>query len=208
MICTRKPRRRGGGGSPKTRVAGRESECAGILSPDSAFDPAAVRSWVEGPRLARYLADVLLYRRAAFGPAVRRVKYVRIAAADRARIGYFPIAVLCRPAQPAPDTPAGPGAAMARVVWLSPETAVKQVIHHDDLTVAEYRLLPEVIERGEAFEQHDRRRLVVFHQPEGGRLYRAIVKRTREGERFLTTFHRANHRDRQAIRRQLLNGDG
>lgn len=207
MICTRKPRRREGGGSPKTRVAGRESECAGILSPDSAFDPAAVRSWVEGPRLARYLADVLLYRRAAFGLAVRRVKYVRIAAADRARIGYFPIAVLCRPAQSAPDTLAGPGAAMARVVWLSPETAVKQVIHHDDLTVAEYRLLPDVIEHGEVLGRDDGVRRFVFHELEDGTLYRVIVKRAPDGHLFLATFHRAKQRDRRSIRRRLLSGD-
>ena len=208
MIYTKGSGQRESPGSLEPRGADPEPESAGLQCTDSTFDTSAVRSWVEGPRLARYLADVLLYRKAAFGPAVRRVKYVRIAQSDRAGLGYFPIAVLCRPTRAAPDAPTGGGTAMSRVVWLSPETAVKQVIHHDDLTVAEYRLLPEVIERGEAFEQHDRRRLVVFHEPEGERLYRAIVKRTRNDEQFLTTFHRANQRDRQAIRRRLLNGDG
>ena len=163
MIYVERHGRHESSGSPNPRGADPEPECAGIRSPDSAFDPVAVRSWVQGPRLARYMADVLLYRRAAFGPAVRRVKYVRIAASDRARIGYFPIVAVCRPAHPAPDAPTGAEAAMAGVVWLSPETAVKQVIHHDDLTVAEYRLLPEVIERGEAFQRKDGVRRFVFH---------------------------------------------
>ena len=207
MIYTGRTGRRESRGSLEPRGADTEPECAGIRSPDSTFDPAAVRSWVRGPRLARYLADVLLYRRAAFGAAVRRVKYVRIAASDRARIGCFPIAVICRPARPAPDAPTGGGTAMTRVVWLSPETAVKQVIHHDDLTVAEYRLLPDVIEHGEVLGRNDGVRRFVFHELEDGTLYRVIVKRTPDGHLFLATFHRAKQRDRRAIRRRLLNGD-
>lgn len=203
MIYTENPGPRESRGSPNHRGADPEPECAGIRSPDSAFDPAAVRSWVRGPRLARYLADVLLYRRAAFAPAVRRVRYVRIAEADRARIGCFPIAVLCRPAQEVPEPPTDGGTAAARVVWLTPETAVKQVIHHDDLTAAAYRVLPEIVEHGEVFERDSGRLLTFFDEDEDGCLYRTVIKQAPDGACLLATFHRARMRDWRAARRNM-----
>lgn len=169
---------------------------------------AAVRSVVEGPILDRFLTEANAYRRRAFPLTIRRVKLVRIAEeAEKRRIGFLPVAVLAGHPPHTPETPTIERAIPGQVVWLSAETAVKQIIHHDDLAVADYRLLPEVIENGEAFRQDAERRLVVFHELEGGRLYRAIMKRTRDGQLFLATFHRTNQRGRQAMRRRLLNGD-
>lgn len=202
MIYTKGSGRRKSRGSLEPRGADPEPECAGIRSPDSAFDPAAVRPWVGGPRLDRYLAEVSLYRRAAFEPTVRRVRCVRIAEADRARIGYFPIAVLCRPAPESAEARAD-ASAMARVVWLSPETAVKQVIHHDDLTATAYRVLREIVEQGEVFERENGRLLTFFDQDESGCLYRAVVKQAPDSTCFLATFHRARMRDWRAARRNM-----
>ena len=82
---------------------------------------------------------------------------------------------------------------------LSAETAVKQVIHHPDLTLAEYLRLRKVIEHGERFVKDGR--LVFFQETDAGHLYRAIVKMGADNRLFLVTFHRAKPRDRRAARR-------
>lgn len=170
---------------------------------------AAVRSVVGGPVLDRYLAEVWAYRQRVLPHETPSVKFVKIAEdAEKRRIGFIPVAVLSGRPRHTPKTPGIEREIPGEVVWLSAETAVKQVIHHDDLTASDYRQLPEVIEHGEAFNLEDQRRLVVFHELASEKLYRAVIKTTRDGERFLTTFHRANQRDREAIRRRLLNGDG
>lgn len=73
-------------------------------------------------------------------------------------------------------------------VLLSEQTLVKQLKNHPDLTLAEYRLLPDIINRGEVIQESGQN-LIFYHA--GGKLYKAVVKATRDGsELYLTTFFR------------------
>ena len=114
------------------------------------------------------------------------------------RIGGLAIGALSRersPLETASDIEVG----WVRLVWLSPETAVKQVIHHADLTAADYLLLPDLLEYGEVMAIDGRRISFFFDFGRRG-LYRAIVKQTRTNELFLTTFHSAQARNLRRAR--------
>ena len=95
----------------------------------------------------------------------------------------------------------GPEVTPTRVVVLSPETAVKQAAKHPEIGMSQYRLLPELIEKGEIFECRKKHHLLFFHRFDD-RLYGAVVKQTRNNELFLTSFHDSQRRNRIAAQRQ------
>ena len=78
---------------------------------------------------------------------------------------------------------------------LSPESALKQVINHPDLTTGDYRLLPEVIRRGRMLREADGRHLAFFLGIDHRHSYKAVVKRTSNNELFLTTFQKIRNTD-------------
>ena len=127
--------------------------------------------------------------------------------AVRDRIGEIPVAVVPDEARagitPAPNTDSGVG----RVVWLSPETALKQLKHEDEtrrkpLRADHYRRLPEVIASGEWEAIGDRH--LAFYHPIGGDWFRVIVKQTARNEVYLKTFHRCD-RNRVPSKRRGAN---
>jgi hypothetical protein len=72
-----------------------------------------------------------------------------------------------------------------RVVWLSKDTVAKQLRNHPELTVADYRVLPYLIDSG-IIIQDGERTLVFFSDREN--LYRAALKTTDSGKgNFLTS---------------------
>lgn len=176
-----------------------EREIAGA-GPEAA--ETALRSLLEGPTLADFLAEVTAYRRRAFPPTVERVTSVRIEdEAVRNRLGPVPIALLGGRRRGALPLPPGAETRSAGLVRLSPETAVKQVIAHSDLGVRHYRWIADLIAGGEMLVQ-DERRLVFFDEFDTDGLFRTVVKQTPNNELYLTTFHRAKPRDRVAARRK------
>ena len=91
--------------------------------------------------------------------------------------------------------------AKQKAVLLSDETLAKQKQHHPELSLAEYRLLPEVIVKGKAIEFGEQN---IHFYTTHGRLYRAVVKTTeKRHENYLTTFHIS--RDKQ-LAKDLKNG--
>lgn len=164
---------------------------------------ASIRSTLHGPDLDGFLAETWAYRDRAFPPEATRVRLVRIAdEAFKDRVGTLPVAFLGDSACHTLELPADVASDLDRVVRLSPETAVKQHLHHSDLTVADWRRVPEVIERGEVLRAKRRHHLVFFREFDDGRLYRALVKLTSNNELFLATFHRARPHDLPTARRQ------
>ena len=115
----------------------------------------------------------------------------------RNRIGEIPVAALPDDARsdltPAPNARSPVG----RVVWLSPETALKQRKHEDEghrkpLGARHYRRLPDIVEYGER-DRMGHRHLAFYHRIAGD-WFRVVVKRTTENEIYLKTFHRVRER--------------
>lgn len=113
----------------------------------------------------------------------------------RNRIGEIPVAALPDDARsdltPAPNARSPVG----RVVWLSPETALKQRKHEDEghrkpLGARHYRRLPDIVEYGER-DRMGHRHLAFYHRIAGD-WFRVVVKRTTENEIYLKTFHRCD----------------
>jgi hypothetical protein len=78
-------------------------------------------------------------------------------------------------------------------VMLSADTLAKQRANHPELTPDEYRLIPDVVDRGQVIDRGDNK-LVFFHMAD--RLYKLSLKVTgnRDGL-FVTTFYRTNPRE-------------
>lgn len=162
-----------------------------IGTEDEALARRVLRAVVAGPLFDAFLAMVVDYRRRMFPPTVRRVKHIRIAdPAVKNRIGEFPVAVISCRARSALDPWPGAASPVTRVVCLSAETAMKQVINHPDLTADHYRLLPNLIEEGYAVVEDGRN--LIFFRRFGPRWYKAVVKQTARSELYLTTFRKAN----------------
>lgn len=166
---------------------------------------AALRSFLEGPTLPDFLAEVTAYRRRAFPATVTRVVFVKIRdEALKDRIGHLPMALLNDGATatsgPLPNRWPGP----LRVVRLSPESAVKQVINHPDLTTEDYRRLPAVIRHGRMCREPDGRHLAFFLEMDSRYSYKAVVKRTANDEVFLTTFQKIGNSDVPRAERRSL----
>ncbi|WP_167398534.1 tudor domain-containing protein [Blastomonas natatoria] len=95
----------------------------------------------------------------------------------------FPIAALTA------DQAAAVGAT-ARTVRFSPQTLEKQKRHHAELTIADYRLLPEIISNpAHALREDDRRVRLLWESD--GQWWRATVKATEQGdELYVLSMHR------------------
>lgn len=150
-----------------------------------------------------FLARAMAYRSRVYPPTVKRVRFVRIEdEAARSQVGDIWVARLSGRVGDLRSTRSAAGVAPCRFVRLSAETAIKQVIHHPELTIADYLRVREVIEHGELFASKEGHRLVFFREFEDGRLYRAIVKLTDTNRTYLATFHRAKPHDLRAARQR------
>jgi len=89
-----------------------------------------------------------------------------------------------------------------RRIDLSSDTIAKQRRVHPELTLDEYRLLPEIIARGLVIQ--DGASTVVFYK-RAGRIYKVAAKRTASGRAaFVTSFRRVEQPEREirALRRR------
>ena len=169
---------------------------------------AALRALLEGPALIDFLAEVTAYRRRAFPATVTRVVFVKTR--DdllKGRIGHLPIAILEDGAsatpEPLPNRRPGP----SRVVRLSAETAVKQVVNHPELTTEDHRRVPEVVRRGRMLREIGGRHLAFFLESDSRHSCKAVGKRTSNDEVFLTTFQKIRNSDVRRAERRSLNKD-
>lgn len=121
--------------------------------------------------------------------------FVRIEdAAVKARIGELPVAVLTDEARADLRLLSAARFPPIRVVRLSAESALKQVTHHRDLTLDDYRRLPVVIEEGAVVAEPSGRYLTFFLVDDHHR-YKAAIEQTENDELFLTTFQRIHEKD-------------
>ena len=75
--------------------------------------------------------------------------------------------------------------AKQKAALLSDETLVKQKQHYPELTLAEYRLLPEIIAKGKAIELGEQN---IHFYASHGRPYRIVFKTTgKRHKNYLTT---------------------
>lgn len=110
--------------------------------------------------------------------------------APASRQPEVPVALLPDEAREALASPAGEASIPSRVVRLSTDTMLKQRANHSDLGAADYRRLPDLVERGVTIGR--RRRSLSFFGAFNGRWYRAVVKRTEKDELYLVTYHRVD----------------
>ena len=112
-------------------------------------------------------------------------------AAVRNRIGEIPVAAL--PDEPRSGVRPASGSTneMGRVIWLSPETALKQLKHEGEkrkpLRTDHYRRLPEIVANGE-WQSIGDRHLAFYHRVDSA-WFRVVAKRTAKNEFYLKTFH-------------------
>ena len=87
-------------------------------------------------------------------------------------------------------------------VRLSPETAIKQADRHADVGPEDYLRVQRILDEGRVFRSAVSSRAIMGFIEEDGKMWRAVVKTTRDGrETYLTTLHRAQDYDlRSAIR--------
>lgn len=170
----------------------------GPVAPEDPIEEAAgadydlarrrVRSIVEGPTLERFLRRVTDYRNSTYPPEIERVQRVRMKDEDKARIGHLFVAALGDPVRGALPPPPGIGSTATRLVRLSPETAVKQIINHRDLMTTDYRQIPDIIENGDPFLGQ---RGMIFFRVIDDYAYKAVIKPARDAnEVFLVSFHK------------------
>lgn len=170
-------------------------------------DPETARATVRralgerSPVPAGFFERVEAYRRVL--PDAGKALFVRIEdAAVKARIGELPVAVMTDEARASLEPLPTGGFPPARVVRLSAESAVKQVIRHPDLTLDDYRRLPDVIEGGAVITEPSGRHLTLFLEMDTGHRYKAAIKQTVNNEIFLTNFQKIHEKDvRRAKRR-------
>ena len=172
-------------------------------------DPETARATVrrllgEGsPVLPAFFERVMAYRRVQ--PTVAKALFVRIEdAAVKAQIGELPVAILTDEARASLEPPPGARFPPARMVRLSAESAVKQVMHHRDLTLDDYRRLPDVVEEGAVIAEPTGRHLAFFLEMDEGHRYKAAIKQTENDEIFLTTFQRIHEKDVPRARRRAV----
>ena len=94
--------------------------------------------------------------------------------------------------------------AKQKAVLLSDETLAKQKQHHPELALDEYRLIPEVVQKGKVIREKDAR--LYFFQRQG-HLYMATIKTTEDkAENYLVTFFRVRpgHMQRKQRRGELI----
>ena len=101
--------------------------------------------------------------------------------------GDFPVAVLDKKEMEVLDT-------KAQTVWFSSDSLAKnkgeiptRSAGHPELTLDDYRLIPEIIDSGEIYTRNDEKLIYLFR---GDRVYRAVLKKTKDGSEnyFLSLF--------------------
>ena len=169
-------------------------------------DPETARATVrralgEGsPVLPAFFERVEAYREA--GPVTPKALFVRIEdAAVKTRIGALPVGVLTERTRACLRPPPA-GSPPARVARLSAESALKQVMHHGDLTLDDYRRLPDVIEGGAVVAEPTGRHLAFFLAVDEHHCYKATIKQTTNNELFLVNFQRIHEKDVPRARRR------
>ena len=202
-----------GASGPERRVRGRNRDPRRRHRPeiaDLAFGEALerIREGLDErePLLNQFRARVAEYGR--LHPELRQRSPVVIPDPEiRDRIGEIPVAALPDEPRSAMTPAPNSNSETGRVVWLSPETAMKQLKHEDErhskpLRARHYRRLPEAIAHGE-WEPIDDRHLAFYHRIDGD-WFRVVVKQTAENEIYLKTFHRCD-RNRVPSRRPSTN---
>ncbi len=154
---------RSGGSAPVTRYTDR-SLLGGKFQPDPGFsNNPGLNAWQ--PPLEPL--DTQLSRRyvetAVQGPAFERF----VAGKDG---GTFPVAVLRSREQAALNTDAS-------VAYLSDQTMTKQRQRHAEMSLDDYRRIPDIVDRGDAYQQDDNR---LIYLADGDSLYRLALKVTAE----------------------------
>ena len=94
--------------------------------------------------------------------------------------------------------------AQQKAVLLSDETLVRQKNHHPELALNEYRLIPEIVQKGKVIREKDAR-LYFFQRQD--HLYMAAIKATEDkAENYLVTFFRVRpeHMRRKQRRGELI----
>lgn len=91
--------------------------------------------------------------------------------------GFFPVGLL-------KDADVVKIGALTNLVEMSPETLAKQRRHHPELTLAEYPLALEAIERGQAIQDSDLSLVYFLEEPQG---YTVVVKATKTGKAVFVT---------------------
>ena len=158
------------------------------IHPSFAYNPGEQSSF---PDPARYTIAELGDEAARL--AVHSPAFAELVAGDT--LGAAPVAWVDEAIAKALD-------ATVRRVDLSSETMRKQVRTHPEMSLPEYRQLPDLFRTALVVGDEDVDRLQLFGLLRDGdgklRLYRAVVKLTGSGEAlFLTTFHRARARQLQ-----------
>ncbi|WDF73517.1 phage head morphogenesis protein [Novosphingobium sp. KACC 22771] len=83
----------------------------------------------------------------------------------------------------------------AWTILLSKDTMAKQDSHHEELTLDDYRQLPQIVETGFS-EQQDAGRMRYFWKDDEGKWWRAAIKSTANKlELFVASLHRLNEKE-------------
>jgi len=178
----------------RNRRTGRIERVPEGIDPGWAYNPGAVR----GVQLGRVLADKIetmpdRLARAAVADMLKGPGAARLLAGKSDAVP-LPVAVL----PPAAETALGKG---RRVALLSAGTAGKQLAAHPELAAADYGLVQRLLDEAELRLEHGTH--AVMMMPVGGRLWKAVVKRTADGrERYLASLHRARPRNLASFRRR------
>lgn len=153
---------------------------------------STVGSIVDGPIFGHFQHQATNYANRTFPPGVKRVRQVRMKDEDKAAMGHLLVSVLNDQARNTLPRPPSLKVTPTRLVRLSPENAVKQIVNHGELTMADYRQIPSVLEHGEASpDPHGDPRVLVFRRDIDNRYaYKAVIKQTANNEVFLTSFRK------------------
>ncbi len=108
--------------------------------------------------------------------------------------GYFPVAVLSTQEKELLGS-------KSQAVLLSSESLAKQLEAHPDMTLKDYRMIPEIVAQGEVYQQGEERLIYLWSK---GTLYRASLKRTddRLENYFLSLFKTTDKKADKEVRRK------
>lgn len=153
---------KGGGSTTVTRLVDK-SLPGGKFQPDPGFsNNPALTVWQ--PRLES--ADVQLSRRYV-DTAIQGPSFERFVSGKAP--GAFPVAVLRQVDQEALGT-------KASVAYLSGETVSKQLEKHPEVTLDDYRRIPDIVDNGDVYQQAGNR---LIYLQEGDAVYRLALKATK-----------------------------
>lgn len=195
----------GGGSTFKTGAGWAYNPGAAHWQPDlDQYPYATAKQYIEGvvtgPPFTRFYSntEAMVERVRAGQPGLGR-EALRSAVRPFTTNQAFPIAVVSERVRAALQ-------AESQTVKLSQDSLVKQIINRTNqpVALASYQLLQTNIERARHIIQEDGLNHIYYFES-AGTLYRAVVKRTRDGrELFLQTLHASNQRQ---LRRELEKGE-